>query len=115
MLDVRVPQLVPPSPNKPIFHWAQRHRRVKKEREAVRLMLSQVLNRPAFPLTVTFVREAPRELDDDNLTACFKAPRDEVTAWLGLPNDRDPRVSWRYEQQKTPRKRAGTLIRFVSR
>ncbi len=115
MIEVRVPQLVPDSPNKPIFHWSQRHRKVKKYREAVALMLTQVATRPEFPLVVTFVRESPRELDDDNLAASYKAPRDQVAYWLGLKNDRDPRVTWRYWQQKTPKKRAGTLIRFEKR
>ncbi len=115
MLEVRVPQLVTASPNGPHQHWSVKNRRVKRDREAVALMLTQVASRPAFPLVVTFVREAPRELDDDNLVASFKACRDEVTRWLGLKNDRDPSVSWRYSQQKTPRKRAGTLIRFEAR
>lgn len=115
MLEVRVPQLVTQSPNTPIFHWSQRHRKIKLEREAVRLMLSQVRSRPEFPLIVTLVRESPRQFDDDNLAASFKGPRDEIADWLGLPNDRDPRVTWRYDQQKVPRKRSGTLIRLESR
>ena len=115
MIEVRVPQLVTASPNGPHQHWSVKNRRVKRDREAVALMLTQVASRPAFPLVVTFVREAPRELDDDNNVASFKAVRDEVTRWLGLKSDRDPSITWRYAQQKTPRKRAGTLIRFEKR
>jgi hypothetical protein len=115
MIEIRCPQLLTESPNRPFFHWSQRHRKVKRERSAVALMLSQVRTRPAFPLVVTFVREAPRAFDDDNLAASFKACRDQVADWLNLPNDRDPRVTWRYGQEKTPRKRAGTLIRLETR
>lgn len=115
MIEVRVPQLVTASPNGPHQHWSVKNRRVKRDREAVALMLTQVAKRPELPLVVTFVREAPRELDDDNCVASFKAVRDSVAQWLNLPSDRDPRVTWRYAQQKTPRKRAGTLIRFEAR
>lgn len=111
MLEIRIPQLVTQSPNKPIFHWAQRHRRVKKERADVHLILSGRA-RPGLPLTVTLVRQAPHAFDDDNLASSFKAVRDQVADWLGLPNDRDPRVTWRYDQEKVARKNAGTLLRF---
>ena len=114
MVEIRFPNLVN-SPNGPHSHWSVKNRRVRRDREATALMLTQVRNRPAFPLVVTFVREAPRPLDDDNNVAAFKATRDEVAKWLQLPNDRDPRVTWRYSQAKAPRKRAGTLIRFEAR
>lgn len=115
MIELRIPQLVTNSPNGPHSHWSVKNRRVRRDREATALMLTQVAKRPELPLVVTMVREAPRMLDDDNNVASFKAVRDEITKWLGLPNDRDPRVTWRYEQQKTPRGRAGTLLRFEKR
>lgn len=114
-MDLRIPQLIVASPNGSHQHWSVKNGRVRRDRDAVSLMLTQVRERPTFPMVVTFVREAPRELDDDNLVAAFKACRDETAKWLGLPNDRDVRVTWRYDQQKTPRKSAGTLIRFEDR
>ena len=57
---------------------------------------------PAFalPVVVTFTRLGGKELDaDDNLPMCFKTMKDVIAEdWLGLPNDRDKRVSWRYRQ-----------------
>lgn len=64
----------------------------------------------AFPLHITFTRYAPSGgFDDDNLPPAFKNVRDETAKWLGLPNDRDPRVAWAYDQIDTRAKehRAG--------
>jgi hypothetical protein len=113
VIEIRYPNLVN-SPNGPHSHWSVKNRRVRRDREATALMLTQV-KRPELPLVVTFVREAPRPLDDDNNVAAFKATRDAVATWLGLPNDRDPRVTWRYAQEKRPKRFAGTLIRFEAR
>jgi hypothetical protein len=84
---------------------------VAKERRDVAICLC-AHQRPELPLSVTFVRQGPRALDDDNAIASMKAARDEVARWLGLKNDSDPRVSWKVEQEKVPRKRAGVVIRF---
>lgn len=52
-------------------------------------------------LVVKLTRVAPRELDGhDNLRTAFKPIVDGVTDALGLPNDRDPRVSWAYGQRR---------------
>jgi hypothetical protein len=84
---------------------------VAKERRDVAICLCAHA-RPVPPLVVTFVRQGPRTLDDDNAIASMKAARDEVARWLGLKNDSDPRVTWKVEQEKVPRKKAGVLIRF---
>ena len=66
-----------------------------------------------FPCTVTLTRVAPRELDDDNLIGGFKSVRDGVADWLGLA-DNDPRVKWRYAQQRAPKARLySALIEIV--
>ena len=122
MLEVRVPQLVPPSPNVPIFHWGQRAARVKKTRTAVALVLSQH-EPPPLPLVVTLIRESSGTLDGhDNLMMSMKAVVDQVAIWIGLPrnkkghaNDADPRVTWRYEQRRVKRAERGTRIRFEKR
>ncbi len=50
-------------------------------------------------LVVTLTRVAPRELDShDNLRTSLKPIADAVTDLVGLPNDRDPRISWKYAQ-----------------
>jgi hypothetical protein len=82
-------------------HWAARSKRVRKERSAVAWGLLAAFRhwRPTLPCTVTLTRLAPRKLDSDNAVAGFKAVRDEVAVWLGV-NDNDPRVTWRYAQEK---------------
>lgn len=119
---VFIPSFVPSGTQNFREFWAARHRRVKRERNAVRMFLNVNGKPPALPLTVTFRRCAPRLLDDDNLRACFKSVRDETAVWLGLPltksgiaNDSDPHVTWAYEQEKTPKKTCGTFIRIEAR
>lgn len=111
---VRVPQLVPASPNEARReHWAQRSRRVKRERAAVRIVLAP--NRPpSLPVIVTMVRCSVGTLDGDNAVGSMKAVRDEVAAWLGV-DDADPRVTWRVEQERVARARAGTVLHFQER
>lgn len=56
--------------------------------------------RPALPCTVTLTRIAPSNgLDSDNLLSSMKGCRDQVAAWLGV-DDRDPRVTWAYDQRR---------------
>lgn len=64
---------------------------------------------PVLPVTVTIVRIAPRALDDDNLAYAAKAIRDGVADALGV-RDNDPRVSWRYAQEKPARGAAPAVI-----
>jgi hypothetical protein len=79
--------------------WAQIKRK-KEQRAAVERALGVQRYFPAA-LVVTLTRIAPsaRGLDGDNLQSAFKAIRDEVADWLGI-DDRDPRVSWAYAQEK---------------
>lgn len=80
-------------------HPMARHRRVKKERNNVGWALLSFPERPRLPCVVTLTRLAARSLDDDNLAGGFKAVRDGVAEWLRV-NDNDPRVTWRYAQEK---------------
>jgi hypothetical protein len=106
-LTVRVPQLLPSSLNSR-EHWRPKAARVKRERGMVRLVLGS-REPPPLPVRVTLTRCSVGMLDDDNAVGAMKAVRDEVAAWLGI-DDRDPRVTWRVEQAKVPRLRAGTVI-----
>ena len=45
-------------------------------------------------LTINLTRIAPGTLDDDNIGASLKHVRDEIAAWCGVPNDRDPLYRW---------------------
>lgn len=117
MLEVRIPQLVPPSPNATRReHWSKGHRRVKKERAAVAQLLGQHRRLPLFDsgFAVTLTRCSVGCLDSDNLVASMKAVRDEVAAWLGV-DDGDARVEWRVEQRRTTRAQQGTIVRVEAR
>lgn len=84
-------------------HWATKHRRAQAEKLAGRLAVqaTDAWRAKAIPLpaVVTLTRIAPRALDDDNLAGGFKAVRDGVALALGV-DDADPRVRWRYAQER---------------
>jgi hypothetical protein len=86
-------------------HHRARARRVRQQRGLARLLVSAGFTRPALPLAeapavvVTLTRIAPRDLDDDNLRGALKAIRDGIADWLGV-TDRNPRVVWRYGQER---------------
>lgn len=83
-------------------HHMARHRRVKKERQAVAWALAGK-TKPSLPVVVTLTRLAPsRGLDEgDNLEGSLKAVRDQIAEWLGV-DDRDQRVKWEYAQRRAP-------------
>jgi hypothetical protein len=92
-------------------HWRKRAKRVRMEREVVQISL-YTRKPPPLPCTITLTRCAPsRGLDGDNLQGALKAVRDQVAVWLGC-DDRDPRVEWRYEQQRSRRGVWQVLIGF---
>jgi hypothetical protein len=80
-------------------HWAAKARRVKLHRQGAYWQLRASGALRHLPCVVTLVRVAPRDLDGDNLQSSLKACRDGVADWLQV-DDRDPRVTWNYEQRK---------------
>lgn len=85
-------------------HWRVRQRRAKQQRETARIVLANVVSSAptryaGLPLIVTLTRIAPRALDSDNLSGSQKHIRDGVADWLGI-DDRDPRIEWRYAQER---------------
>jgi hypothetical protein len=84
-------------------HWSKRAKRAKEHRAVVGMAVRIRANQP-WPerVDVLLVRIAPRPLDDDNLRGAFKACRDSVADVLGV-DDADPRVTWRYDQEKPPK------------
>jgi uncharacterized protein involved in type VI secretion and phage assembly len=83
-------------------HWRVRARRVRAERDAVRLALGAWLRPvPAEELLeVHLVSVAPRVMDDDNLAGALKAVRDEVAALLGRGDDPRAGIRWTYGQER---------------
>lgn len=75
-------------------HWSRKAARTKLHRFA-----AIAIQPHALPCVVTLIRIAPRTLDDDNLSSGFKALRDGIADRLGV-KDNDPRVTWRYAQQR---------------
>ena len=80
-------------------HFRKKANRNSSHRASAWFALKGAKVRPALPCTVTLTRIAPRQLDDDNLAGGFKSVRDGIADWLGV-DDRDPRVKWRYEQER---------------
>lgn len=91
-------------------HWAAKARRVKKQREAARLFLSQTdLTRFRMSAEVTLTRIAPRRLDGDNCASALKGIRDGVADALGV-DDGDPRIAWHYGQERGEPREHGVRI-----
>lgn len=76
-------------------HWGTRQARAKAHRAACLFVPSHPL-----PCVVLLTRLGPRELDSDNLAISGKHVRDGIADRLGV-KDNDPRVEWRYEQEKS--------------
>lgn len=99
-MSVTVPIRTTRGPNQSEHHYA-RHRRVKREHEAVAWVLPK--ERPPLPCEVVMTRITParagRLLDDDNIRGSLKAIRDAVAEWLGV-DDGGPMVKWSYRQER---------------
>lgn len=84
-------------------HWAKKAKRVKLHRQLAQVALARIAllteRGNAVSCCVTLTRISPRALDSDNLQSAFKAVRDQVAAWLTM-DDNDPRITWRYQQEK---------------
>lgn len=81
-------------------HWAQRARRAKTHRNAAFALARSRAATMKLPVTVTLTRIAPSNgLDDDNLRGALKSVRDGIADAFRL-DDRDPRIVWRYDQQR---------------
>ena len=89
-------------------HWRARSTRAKSHRHAAYVAMHDALgaSREAMRLTrtieIVLTRVAPSSgLDSDNLPTSLKHVRDGLADWLGI-DDRDPRVTWRYRQERGP-------------
>lgn len=94
-------------------HYLARSRRVRRERGAAHLTVKHKHDRPVLPVIVTMVRLSAGKLDDDNLLGACKGVRDGVADAYGVA-DNDPRISWRYAQERCARGKYGVRIELVA-
>jgi hypothetical protein len=89
-------------------HWRKRQKRAKGQRDAAGLVVRSELYRQGLrdwwaalgrAAVVTLTRIAPRSLDSDNLSGSQKHVRDGVADAMFI-DDRDPRVTWAYAQER---------------
>jgi hypothetical protein len=86
--------------------WQAKAARVASQRGAVLLLCRTTFgpHPPSLPVVLTLTRIAPRELDDDNLRGALKGVRDGIADYLET-NDRNPGITWEYEQTKPAKPR----------
>jgi len=101
-------------------HWSKKSKRHKIQQFFVRYLFSRESNKIELPCTIRLTRLSPRLLDDDNLPTSMKYVRDEISEIL-IPEkvgwyktrtgklkklkgraDDDPRILWKYSQEKWP-------------
>lgn len=93
-------------------HWRQTANRKAEHRHIVGLYFNGK-QRPELPVTVTLTRRSPGVLDaHDNLPSAFKHIVDGLATWLGI-DDADPRVTWKYAQQRCTRSDFGVIVEVV--
>ena len=89
-------------------HWA-----VRSQRTAMHRLAAIAVPVHPVPCTVRLIRIAPRALDDDNNVSGFKALRDGIAKRMGV-DDRDPRVQWRYGQERGRRKEYAVRVEITA-
>lgn len=78
-----------------------RTRARERQRTVTRLLAGTMLRDFPSPWDVLLTRIAPSSgVDDDALPATMKSIRDGLADALGVPDDRDPRFTWRYAQRR---------------
>lgn len=97
-------------------HWRVKAERRKEQRleakvECVAAFRCYKGEDVLFPSIVTMSRMSAGTLDDDNLRVSLKAVRDGIADAFGLP-DNDPRIEWRYGQEKCRRGAYGVRVRI---
>jgi hypothetical protein len=94
-------------------HWSVNHKRAKGMRDAMRVCLAAfVAHKPDLSrlVTVSIQRVSPRKFDQgDNDPFSKKSFRDEIAAWLGVP-DNDKRVVWQYPEPERRGARENVVV-----
>lgn len=87
-------------------HWRRKAKRAREHRMLANAEASSIIRAirrdyPMFdlPCVVTLTRIAPRKLDSDNMASACKNVRDGIADafWCA---DNDPRITWRYAQER---------------
>lgn len=85
--------------------WRTKARRVKAQKHAVALVMSQFDARAVkLPAVVRLTRCSFGMLDSDNCASSMKAVRDSVATWLGIDDGDTTQVVYQYAQEMAPRK-----------
>lgn len=87
-------------------HWRTKHSRKKVQQADFAYLWRAHWPRPMaveFPVTITFTRHSCKELDADNLAGAFKHVQDQLARELGI-DDGSASVTWRYEQERIPKR-----------
>lgn len=97
--------------------WRIAHQRHKSQQKAIFIAMMPVKQLIALPCIITCTRLAPRNLDEhDNLRFAFKYIVDKIAEELTGKNkgkgDNDPRLSWKYSQEKSQAKGIKILFEF---
>jgi hypothetical protein len=96
--------------------WQKRAARVRNERAVAKLFTASYLRKHFGDIRaswiVTMTRLSPGTLDSDNLVGSQKHVRDGIADALGLP-DNDPRIEWRYAQERCKRGSYGVRIEIT--
>ncbi len=95
-------------------HWSRRAKRVAAQRGMAKLACwSACYPLRGKPVTVLLTRVSPFALDQgDNIAAALSAVRDGVADALGT-NDRDPLVTWKYDQRRGAAKEYAVAVQLV--
>lgn len=99
-------------------HWRARQQRAKRQRHAAAWLvrsvcsLAWVARHVDGGIVVHLTRVSPGTLDSDNLAASGKHVRDGIADALGI-DDRDPRVTWLYDQRRGPRGHYAVEVRIT--
>lgn len=90
--------------NGTVGSWRSRAGKTKRERIATHYAFPHGMKgifEMASSWEVTLTRQSPGELDPDNLRGALKGIRDQVCQELGGKDDRDPRFTWIYRQERS--------------
>lgn len=88
-----------------------RARRARNERGIAHMSVKHHRCKPPLPVIVTLIRLSAGTLDSDNLQGAMKHVRDGVADAFGVA-DNDPRIAWRYDQERTKRGVYGVRIQM---
>jgi hypothetical protein len=91
--------------NKGGEHWTKRYKRQEDQKTIIYYAIRSHIDKLKLPCTVTFKRYGPKLMDaHDNLPACFKRLVDYIAELLTGKTkgrgDSDPRITWKYDQEK---------------